>query len=261
MTTATATNALLQCDNCLGHWSKVTDGKCDLCVKALAAGTGIDPQPISLPNLHQRINAVRGAVERVKLSKGEQGMGVKWKDVSNRLRDLMVEHGITGPWSIGIEVIDYAFAPRKEGGPKWEKVTTVHTYELVNADDLEDRQTFMVVSTGLDNSDKAGGKESTYGAKETLRKAFMLEESEEAVESDMDPDADDEQAAFVRKVRDLCQAIHPKDPKSVETGMIAGINQEFTQTLRNVWGIPNDRWEWVINALEKKLVSVQDATK
>jgi ERF superfamily len=140
--------------------------------------------PATVPNLYQRINAVRRALGGTISKNGQapQVMGgftfVTWDDVSARVGTLLAENGIvTLPSMTACEVVQAATTAN--GKPIYRATVTL-VYEFVNADEPSERTTMTWVGSGDDSGDKAIQKAATSGSKYLLLKLFMLGGADDA---------------------------------------------------------------------------------
>jgi hypothetical protein len=137
------------------------------------------PEPAAtVPNLYQRINAVRRALGGTISKNGQapQVMGgfsfVTWDDVGARVGTLLAENGIvTLPSMTACEVVQ---AGTTTTGKPIYRATVTLVYEFVNADEPSERTTMTWVGSGDDSGDKAIQKAATSGSKYLLLKLFML---------------------------------------------------------------------------------------
>lgn len=131
-------------------------------------------------NLHQRIVEIMrtmGAVGKGGQTTYGEGFAYhKIDDIDDKLRGALVQHGVV---SVITEVRDrhlgHVTENDKYGNPKtvWHAECVV-SIELVNADDPSDRMSIVGWGQGLDYSDKATGKATSYAAKAAYLSAFHL---------------------------------------------------------------------------------------
>lgn len=152
--------------------------------------TDLAPRGDAPPNIYQRINAVRAAVRSVEKGAdikagGGSYKGVLHDDVTDALRDAMIEHGIARVGGIVGE-------PRMVEAGATARGSTIYRYEAryafayVNVDQPDDRVTVEVEAHANDQGDKAPGKCFSYAAKYADLKTFGLasgENEEERVEA------------------------------------------------------------------------------
>jgi succinate dehydrogenase flavin-adding protein (antitoxin of CptAB toxin-antitoxin module) len=142
-----------------------------------------------MPNLFQRINAVRADCTYVQKDKSVDGKyrAVSHDQVVSVVRAAMVKHGVI------CAVSQESGAVLREW--KTEKSNTVwmlydgwYSVTFINADEPAEQHTLRVNAQAADNGDKAPGKAVTYATKTALLKMFTLETGE-----------DDESRADVRE--------------------------------------------------------------
>ncbi len=150
--------------------------------------------PATVPNLYQRINAVRRALGGTISKNGQapQVMGgfsfVTWDDVGARVGTLLAENGIvTLPSMTACEVVQ---AGTTTTGKPIYRATVTLVYEFVNADEPSERTTMTWVGSGDDSGDKAIQKAATSGSKYLLLKLFMLGGADDAERNGEDAKVD-----------------------------------------------------------------------
>jgi ERF superfamily len=150
--------------------------------------------PATVPNLYQRINAVRRSLGGTIAKNGQapQVMGgftfVTWDDVGARVGTLLAEHGIvTLPSITACEVVQ---AGTTANGKPIYRATVTLVYEFVNADEPSERTIMTWMGSGDDSGDKAIQKAATSGSKYLFLKLFMLGGADDAERNGEDAKAD-----------------------------------------------------------------------
>jgi hypothetical protein len=130
-------------------------------------------------NIYQRINEVRKAVAYLKKDKKvESYMAVTHDAVTALTRDHFVEHGIViVPTLIRSAVKDTGTTTSK--GTPFIRFEAVYRFDVVNADDPQDKFPMEVEAHAIDHGDKAPGKALSYAKKSAVLKLLDIETGEE----------------------------------------------------------------------------------
>ena len=131
-----------------------------------------------LPNIYQRINKIRKAVDYVKKDKkvaeGGGYMAVTHDAVTAIVRPHMTEHGVVCvPQLIESSVTDTGTTTSK--GTPFIRYSAKYQFEFVNADEPGDSFKVVIESHALDVGDKAPGKALSYAKKYAILKLLELE--------------------------------------------------------------------------------------
>lgn len=132
-----------------------------------------------LPNIYQRINAVRKAIGYIQKDRSVSTGGGAYRAVSHDavtalLRDHMIQQGII----VRVNVCEHEF-DQKEEGAKQRLFHGTFIVTFVNADNPEDQFSDSYPAHALDNGDKAPGKAISYATKYALLKTFSIETGED----------------------------------------------------------------------------------
>ena len=176
----------------------------------------------TVPNLYQRINAVRRALGGTISKNGQapQVMGgftfVTWDDVGARVGTLLAENGIvTLPSMTACEVVQ---AGTTATGKPIYRATVTLVYEFVNADEPSERTTMTWVGSGDDSGDKAIQKAATSGSKYLLLKLFMLGGADDTERNGEDAKVDHPAAASATTKQRPTNGSKPKVVAKTPTG-------------------------------------------
>jgi len=134
-----------------------------------------------LPNLWQRINAVRAEMTPVSkdqtIGEGNFAYEVTTHEAVNAvLRPLMAKHGLVDYLDpIEVEIVDTGikYGKPEKARPLYQHRGRYH-YVVVNCDDPEDLLSIIVTGWGEDAGDKGPGKASTYAFKAGRVKLFSM---------------------------------------------------------------------------------------
>ncbi len=127
-------------------------------------------------NIYQRINAVRQKVDSIRKEKKVEGyMAVTHDQVTALTREHLVEHGvvIVPAGIVRSQTKDTGtFTAR---GTPFIRFEAVYRFEVVNAEDPQDKFQAEIEAHALDHGDKAPGKALSYAKKALMLKLLEIE--------------------------------------------------------------------------------------
>lgn len=132
-------------------------------------------------NVFQRMNQVRREVDYVKKEKEVKGQGYKavtHDEVTARVRQSLIEHGVMILPDLLISTDELTGAATKTGA-KFHRYKGLFEVSFVNADDPQDRVSIKVEAHADDHGDKAPGKALSYATKYAILKMFNIETGED----------------------------------------------------------------------------------
>lgn len=129
-------------------------------------------------NLHQRMDAVRQAVDYIQKQKAVEGYkAVTHDQVTGELREHLVKNGVmTAVRFISGQTVDTGTKTAK--GTPMVRFEAVYDIDFINIDDPKDRETYTFPAHAIDHGDKAPGKTASYAVKTAFLKAFNIETGE-----------------------------------------------------------------------------------
>lgn len=153
------------------------------------------PEATPLPNIYQRINAVRSELAYVQKDTRVDGKysAVSHDMVTAALRPHLIKHGIIVIPSLR-DQSEIETDPPKEGKSKNRLFSFVYEVLFVNSDNPDDTTSMLVPAHGADTLDKACGKAMSMAVKYALLKMFSLESGDNE-ESRMGEIVDDDLVA------------------------------------------------------------------
>lgn len=132
-------------------------------------------------NIFQRVNEVRKAVEYVRKDKrvGEGGyLAVTHDAVTSLVRAHLITHGIVIVPTIISSSVQLTGTSTAKGIP-FIRYEARYKFEVVNADEPQDRFSVEIEAHAIDQGDKAPGKALSYAKKYCVLKLCEIESGEE----------------------------------------------------------------------------------
>ena len=141
-------------------------------------------------NIYQRINEVRKAVESVRKEKKVEGyMAVTHDQITALTRDHLVAQGIVIVPAAIIRSQTKDTGTFTSRGTPFVRFEAVYRFDIVNAEDAQDKFSAEIEAHALDHGDKAPGKALSYAKKALMLKLLEIEsyEGEEEREEQFKP--------------------------------------------------------------------------
>ncbi len=136
-------------------------------------------------NIYQRINEVRKAVESVRKEKKVEGyLAVTHDQITALTREHLVAHGIVIVPSAIIRSSTKDTGTFTSRGTPFVRFEAVYRFEIVNAEDAQDKFQAEIEAHALDHGDKAPGKALSYAKKALMLKLLEIESYEGEEERD-----------------------------------------------------------------------------
>lgn len=138
-------------------------------------------------NVYQKINEIRKAVEYVQKDKrvGEGGYLVVTHDAVTALtRDHFIKQGVVIVPSLVSSTVTLTGTATTKGIP-FIRYEARYRFEVVNADEPQDRFQVEIESHAMDQGDKAPGKALSYAKKYVVLKLLEIESGEEEEEREV----------------------------------------------------------------------------
>jgi hypothetical protein len=135
-------------------------------------------------NIYQRINEVRKAVAYVKKDKKVDGggyMAVTHDAVTALAREHLITHGVVIVPSLVASSVQQTGTTTAKGVP-FIRYEARYMFNVVNADDPQDKFALEIESHAIDQGDKAPGKALSYAKKYAVLKLLEIESGEEEEE-------------------------------------------------------------------------------
>lgn len=139
-----------------------------------------EPQTIKPLNIYQRLNEVRKLVAYVQKDKrvGEGGyLAVTHDNVTALVREHFVNQGILLVPTLTASAVVLTGTTTAKGVP-FIRYEAKYTFEVVNADDPQDRFSVAIEAHAIDQGDKAPGKALSYAKKYVVLKLLEIESGE-----------------------------------------------------------------------------------
>lgn len=166
-------------------------------------------------NIYQRINEVRRKVDKIRKDKKVEGyMAVTHDSVTALVREHLIEHGIViVPAGIKQSNTKDTGTFTSRGTP-FVRTEIVYCFEIVNAEEPQDRFRAEIEAHALDHGDKAPGKALSYAKKALMLKLLEIEsyEGEEEREVQFKPKGSSITASAAAK--DAFESL-PKDRQNI----------------------------------------------
>jgi hypothetical protein len=135
-------------------------------------------------NIYQRINEVRKAVAYVKKDKKVDGggyMAVTHDAVTALAREHLITHGVVIVPSLVSSAVQQTGTTTAKGVP-FIRYEARYMFNVVNADEPQDKFSLEIESHAIDQGDKAPGKALSYAKKYAVLKLLEIESGEEEEE-------------------------------------------------------------------------------
>lgn len=131
------------------------------------------------PNIYQRVNAVRKAVDYIKKDKRVENYTAVTHDAVTALtRNHFVEYGIVIIPTLVRSVVKETGTTTAKGTP-FIRLEAVYRFDFVNADDPADKFSMEIEAHAMDHGDKAPGKALSYAKKSAVLKILEIESGDE----------------------------------------------------------------------------------
>jgi hypothetical protein len=131
-------------------------------------------------NIYQRVIEIRKAIDYIKKDKKVEGyMAVTHDSVTGLTREHFIKHGVViVPSGIVQSAVKETGTTTSRGTP-FIRFEARYRFDVVNADDPQDKFSIEVEAHALDHGDKAPGKAFSYAKKYAVLKLIEIESGEE----------------------------------------------------------------------------------